>query len=413
LFNRQYQKAKRRQSLKKIKKASLLLCLLIAGCTPEDVPAEVTSFRVIENGTTITKILDNAEYADFYIPEGMYTPFASNEMTADIWDLYNEARDDLGHFRETTLLPIDAFEYSKLLEIIRCEELSYFPLKSRGIGDFLADEGTFTVNFEYHLDAETAAETMTRLNSETEDVADEIFAEMPEGLDDYGKLRYLHDYLITNIETDDADSPDIYSSTLYGALVNKKALCEGYAKSFSYLCNRAGIENCIVVGMAKRDHMWNMVKLGGNWYHVDVTYDHPDEEIRKIHPDFISYQYFCVSDTVIENDHTLSLQSFTPPVANSVKENYYNREGYLIANENVADSVMTKALADAITAGRNFATVKCASTDLYMKISDKISEDGGFDEIDSAVKELTGVTKHYSVSDYYKKYRILTFFIED
>jgi hypothetical protein len=386
----------------------------VTGCTAETEQTDATNFRVIENGTTVMEVRENASYADFYIPEGMQTPFESDRMDDKLKKIYDDAREDLGYFRETTLLPIglDALEYSRILEIIRYEELSYFPLKARGIGDYLAAESTFKVLFEYYLEGESAAETMTRLNSEIEDAAKEVMTGVNALADDYSKLKYIHDWMILNIKTDSANNPDIYPSTLYGAMVNKTALCEGMAKAFSYLCNLAGIENCIVVGMAKLPHMWNMVKLSGNWYHVDVTYDHPDEEITAVHPGFISYQYFCVSDEVIANDHTLYIDTFTPPAANATISGYFNHEGYVIGHESEAEAVITKALVDAAEAGRSFASVKCDSTDLYMRVADSISKRGGFDGISKAVEAQTGIKRDFSVSDYYSKFRILTFFAE-
>ncbi len=69
------------------------------------------------------------------------------------------------------------------------------------------------------------------------------------------------------------------SYTAYGALINYKsaaqgatAVCEGYARAFSLLLNRMGIQNGLVSG--KLDgvpHMWNIVKIGSHWYNVDPT----------------------------------------------------------------------------------------------------------------------------------------------
>lgn len=68
--------------------------------------------------------------------------------------------------------------------------------------------------------------------------------------------------------------PDAYES--YGALVNGKAVCEGYAKAFKLLCDRAGIPCVLVGGKANGgDHMWNYVMIGNTWYLVDLTFDDP------------------------------------------------------------------------------------------------------------------------------------------
>jgi len=61
-------------------------------------------------------------------------------------------------------------------------------------------------------------------------------------------------------------------STAYGALCEGFADSRGIALAFSALCREKNIECRVVTGtMDKLPHTWNMVKLGGGWYHVDVS----------------------------------------------------------------------------------------------------------------------------------------------
>ncbi len=62
----------------------------------------------------------------------------------------------------------------------------------------------------------------------------------------------------------------------YGGLVDRTAVCLGYATSFQLLMDLSGVECITVVGAAfnsEEDHAWNMVRLNGQWYCVDVTWD--------------------------------------------------------------------------------------------------------------------------------------------
>ena len=100
------------------------------------------------------------------------------------------------------------------------------------------------------------------------------------GKSDYEKLKIIHDYLIDTIEYETTLLEDnIYN--IYGALVNKKCVCEGYAKSYQFLLNELGIQNVIVIGTGTNsnneteNHAWNYVCLNNNWYAVDVTWDDP------------------------------------------------------------------------------------------------------------------------------------------
>jgi len=87
----------------------------------------------------------------------------------------------------------------------------------------------------------------------------------------YAILRYIHDYLITKIIYT-LDESMIHIRTIYGALVENKCVCEGYAEAFQYIAKQYGI-NCIIARSS--EHEWNFVEMDGKWYVVDVTYDDP------------------------------------------------------------------------------------------------------------------------------------------
>lgn len=98
--------------------------------------------------------------------------------------------------------------------------------------------------------------------------------------DVYAVLKIAHDYVVDTVDYDRSlYEPNIYN--LYGALINKKAVCEGYAKSYKYLLDYYGVPNIIVAGKGKNDrgeierHAWNYVNINGSWYGVDPTWDDP------------------------------------------------------------------------------------------------------------------------------------------
>ena len=131
---------------------------------------------------------------------------------------------------------------------------------------------------------------------------------------DYQNILYLHDYLIENIEYDSSyEQTGTYS--IYGALIGKKCVCEGYAKAFKYLANCAGYECELMQGIAtnssgqSENHAWNCVKLNNIWYEVDATWDDPiviggngkaTNEMK--------YKYFLKGTNSFEKDHSLEYQ---------------------------------------------------------------------------------------------------------
>lgn len=98
---------------------------------------------------------------------------------------------------------------------------------------------------------------------------------------DLEKEIAIYGWVVDNVDYDWTHQ-DIMASTPresftpYGGLVNHTAVCLGYATTFQLLCDLAGVECITVVGAAflsEEDHGWNMVRLDGNWYCVDVTWD--------------------------------------------------------------------------------------------------------------------------------------------
>lgn len=102
-----------------------------------------------------------------------------------------------------------------------------------------------------------------------------------DGMSDYEKEEALYGWMIQNINYDWTHNDVMVSTpresfTPYGGLVNRTAVCLGYATTFQLLMDLAGVECITVVGAAHQstgDHAWNMVRLNGNWYCVDVTWD--------------------------------------------------------------------------------------------------------------------------------------------
>ena len=122
------------------------------------------------------------------------------------------------------------------------------------------------------------------------------------GMSDLQKARALHDYLVQHMTYDYTFS----NYDAYGALVEGTAVCEGYSLAYAALLQRAGIEFdfCESEDM---NHMWNYVKIDGEWYHVDVTWDDPYPD----HEGSVSHQYFLVSDEQIASEGTSGHYNWT------------------------------------------------------------------------------------------------------
>lgn len=170
-----------------------------------------------------------------------------------------------------------------------------------------------------------------------EKAAKEIIAKIPKGAGHYETVKAVHDQIILQTQYSTTNGQ---VRTPYGSLVGGYSLCEGYLRTFQYVMQKLGYDVILVCGSVENDgHMWNMIKLDGDWYHIDVTFDDP----TGIGSDNIDYNYFLITDEQILKDHSIDI--FDPtgeisasniypiPKATATKYNVLVHEGITIHSD--------------------------------------------------------------------------------
>ena len=114
----------------------------------------------------------------------------------------------------------------------------------------------------------------------------EIVAGAPENGTDFDKILYLHDYFVQNYSYDET----LTIRDAYTFFTTKKGVCQAYMLGLIAAARELGIESIPVTSDAMK-HAWNLVKIDGAWYHVDITWDD-----SKSYPTLTSYTYFLQSD---------------------------------------------------------------------------------------------------------------------
>lgn len=148
-------------------------------------------------------------------------------------------------------------------------------------------------------------EDVDKAIEQTENIKNQIIS----GLNgnNYNKIKMVHDYLIDNMEYG-TDISANNSYNIYGALIGKSAVCEGYAEAFKYILDDIGVPCIIVSGTAQNsegiteNHEWNYVQLDGKWYGIDVTWDDPII-IGGYLTESEKYRYFLKSSSTINKNH--------------------------------------------------------------------------------------------------------------
>jgi hypothetical protein len=149
---------------------------------------------------------------------------------------------------------------------------------------------------------------------ETLDLAKEVISdEIKKGADDYDKELAIYSFLTSKMKNDtglltviptsgeDSDNP-------YGVLKYHSAVCVGYATTFRLFMQMLDID-CKVVHSIDLGHSWNLVKLDGEWYHVDCYMDASGTYLRS----------FNMNDELCAQGHDWNREIF--PAATGLKHN--------------------------------------------------------------------------------------------
>ena len=152
----------------------------------------------------------------------------------------------------------------------------------------------------------------------------EILKTIPANYSEVDREKLFYDYIVSHViyDTVAAATPTPVDSILphaydiYGAAVDGKAVCEGYAKLFQLLCYRTGINATQISGTANGGgHMWNAVKLEGDWYEIDVTWGDGAEGL-------VLYEHFNLAHAQMSKDHTADNSVIPYPACNGTKYSY-------------------------------------------------------------------------------------------
>lgn len=115
-------------------------------------------------------------------------------------------------------------------------------------------------------------------------------ASLAEGTDAERAL-FLHDYICENFAYDDS----LKNDNLYDFLLSGKGTCQAYTLLYTALLRESGIDVCFVASDTIA-HIWNLVRIDGEWYHVDVTWDDSAEGY--------GHRHFLLSDRqAVERGH--------------------------------------------------------------------------------------------------------------
>lgn len=205
-------------------------------------------------------------------------------------------------------------------------------------------------------------------NQQIDAVCETILADIPSDADEFEKELIIHDYIVNNCIYDVNASDS--SSTAYSCIVEGYSACEGYSKAAKILLEKAGIECYTISGDSQNfdgeteGHMWNIVNIDGEYYHLDVTWDDPTTQDGI---ETLSHLFMNVTDEDISVDHSNYRSDF---ICNSTDANYFIKTDMIFDSFGNADSLRLKKLI-ARSDGRHLE-IKFSSEDVYNHAFDSL-----------------------------------------
>lgn len=168
---------------------------------------------------------------------------------------------------------------------------------------YLQNGKCIELTLQYHPVAENLEEARTRFAATAQGILEgaKVFST------DQEIEKFVHDALMKKVRYDASVS---MGQSAYSALVNGSSVCAGYARAFQYLMMTQGIPAYYCTGYSGEDHAWNIVRIDGGYYNVDVTWDDTEPS---------TYDYYNKTDAEYAKTHIRKSLSVNLPACNGAK----------------------------------------------------------------------------------------------
>lgn len=340
-------------------KRRLLLSIIVLGIS-----------HLLSGCRFISQPLMQIDYLDESMAELRYPYQQLTEVEKATYTvLYNSIK----NMDERIKLPytLSSYEYEKVFNLLYRQEPDFFYLDTQYM---LADKMS-EVRMLYQMSKEEKEEYQRRIDEKASNILDAVNQKETE----YEKLLYIHDYIIENCQY--SQDSDADTSTIYGCLVNNSAQCEGYAKTLIYLARKSGLSAMAVVGQTNDgiNHEWNIVRVDGKYYNIDLTWDDPsfeEDSGRAWH------LYFNVKDNEIHNiTHFPSGNNYTLPKCDSNDSNYYYINKLVASNYDEAYNIIKQEAIYAIDLRKDYIDIKFTDKEVFEQVKKSLFNNGRIFEI--------------------------------
>lgn len=289
-----------------------LLCILIVLLNVDRITDQIIFFL---NQTTTNKIeIKNNYYKSnnyiFVSNTDSSTPYGIEDILNIMYSIINSGTSSFTFYcpKEYTDCISDIKKITKDKTLLTHLNNFVHPFNSfSSIEASISDSGEIIIKVNYLY----TKEEIEQIDNKVTELINTLIT--PDITEDYDKIKTIHDYIINNTKYDLENSKEKKSYTAYGPLFYKVATCNGYTDLMAIFLTKMGYDNYKVATTEETNnntegHVWNAVKVNGEWLHLDLTWDDPVSSDGK---DYLYHKYFLIDSeelktadaNITSNDH--------------------------------------------------------------------------------------------------------------
>ncbi len=338
-----------------------------ADAARETAPGEAASGteEAGQNAGSETSVLEPAPtYEAEALSDGSST-YGYHLLTAEGQKIYDEVLSAVRERRTVTVSTLDKDKLNQVYDCVTADHPELFYISGYTYTKHSVMDKLLSISFEGNY--EMTARQQEDAQKIVDDYTARCFDDLPADADQYETAKYLFDYIVTHTDYDTAAEDN---QTILSAMQNGRSVCSGYAKSFQFLLNKAGIPCTLVTGTAcGSPHAWNLVLLDGDYYFFDVTFGDASYLGSDVNRAVTGYEYFGVTSEETGRTHTADGR-IPLPVCRAEADNYYVHEN---ARLQACDTQRIAELArKAAAEGAGILRLQAATAPLYDELLDQL-----------------------------------------
>ncbi|MCF0131661.1 MAG: hypothetical protein HUJ71_08015 [Pseudobutyrivibrio sp.] len=252
-----------------------------------------------------------------------YDRYAYQQLNDETRQVYDQVLDTiLGHKEKVVLLTKDADVLDTAFNCVKADYGGLFWVNGYVYNTYTQGDAIISLEFvpSYTMTKEQRDDIQQRID----DTVEQWMVGISFTDSDYDKVKYVFETLINNVEYD-TNSED--NQNIVSVFLNQRTVCQGYSDAAWYMLEELGVPCTVITGNAHGEpHAWNLVKMDGNYYYMDVTWGNSrylsTDSMEEKH---VNYAYMSMTTDELLATHELDTD-FIVPNCFASEDNYFVKE---------------------------------------------------------------------------------------